>query len=331
VRKIELKKLRQNRNKVLMGNKKSKEIALKRPDSEEDLEDLDEIEIEKIYRAEGLFTEEKKESEEEAGPGKSSRTDYPMNNQPEEEEDKMYVGIECYAAFYIFSKENCLRIRAYRLMQSKIFDNTVLFLIGVSSLKLASDTYSKGAEKESLVIRISENVDYVFNASFIIEMVTKLIAMGFVMDEGSYLRESWNQLDFFIVMSSIADMSLSQFDLESIKIFRLLRTLRPLRVISHNVAMKMIVVALLESVGGIINVSIVVAVSWLIFAILGVNLFGGKFQYCSVDMLTLHIMRDCEFAGGQWMTYDHQFDNVPGAMSTLFVVSSLEGWPDIML
>lgn len=59
------------------------------------MEDLDEIEIEKIYRAEGLFNEEKKESEDEAGPEKSSRTDYPMNNQPEEEEDKMYVGIEC--------------------------------------------------------------------------------------------------------------------------------------------------------------------------------------------------------------------------------------------
>ena len=75
-----------------------------------------------------------------------------MNNQPEEEEDKMYVGIECYAAFYIFSKENCLRQRAYKLMQSKIFDNTVLFLIGVSSLKLASDTYFKGSDEESLVI-----------------------------------------------------------------------------------------------------------------------------------------------------------------------------------
>mmetsp|Transcript_20712 Transcript_20712/g.31743 ORF Transcript_20712/g.31743 Transcript_20712/m.31743 type:complete len:82 (-) Transcript_20712:1836-2081(-) len=31
------------------------------------------------------------------------------------------------------------------------------------------------------------------------------------------------------------------------------------------------------------------------------------------------------------MVYDHHFDNVLGAMSTLFVVSSLEGWPDIML
>ena len=49
-----------------MGNNRTKTtVTLKKPESEEDLEDLDEIEIEKIYRAEGLFTEEKKDSEEE--------------------------------------------------------------------------------------------------------------------------------------------------------------------------------------------------------------------------------------------------------------------------
>ena len=34
--------------------------------------------------------------------------------------------------------------------------------------------------------------------------------------------------------------------------------------------------------------------------------------------------------GGEWKTYDSNFDNVIEAMLTLFVVSSLEGWPDIM-
>ena len=83
-------------------------------------------------------------------------------------------------------------------------------------------------------------------------------------------------------------MSLNNVDIPAIKILRLLRTLRPLRFISHNVALKMIVVALLESVGGIFNVMIVVFVVWLIFAIMGVNNFGGKFFYCNIDMLTLH-------------------------------------------
>ena len=40
-------------------------------------------------------------------------------------------------------------------------------------------------------------------------MTVKVIAMGLIMDGGSYLRESWNQLDFFIVCSSIVDMILS--------------------------------------------------------------------------------------------------------------------------
>ena len=126
-----------------------------------------------------------------------------------------------------------------------------------------------------------------FNIGFIFEMLFKLIAMGFIMDEGSYLRDSWNQLDYFIVMSSIVDMSLTGVDIPIIKIFRMLRVLRPLRFINHNIQLKMVVVALMESVGHIFNVLIVVAVVYLIFAIVGVNFFGGKFFYCNIDMYKL--------------------------------------------
>jgi hypothetical protein len=107
----------------------------------------------------------------------------------------------------------------------------------------------------------------------------KSLANGFVLEKGSYLRESWNQLDFFIVVTSIIDLTFDGINLPVIKILRLLRTLRPLRFISHNSGMKIIVEALIQSVGHILNVAIVVVVVWLMFAILGVNLFGGKFQY----------------------------------------------------
>lgn len=66
----------------------------------------------------------------------------------------------------------------------------------------------------------------------------------------------------------------------------------------------MIVVALMESVGGIFNVMVVVFMVWLIFAIMGVNFYGGKFQFCSVDMYEIRTQLDCEFAGGEWGTYD---------------------------
>ena len=77
-------------------------------------------------------------------------------------------------------------------------------------------------------------------------------------------------------------MSFESVELPVIKILRLLRTLRPLRFISHNVAMKTIVIALLESFGGMINVIIVVGLIWLMFAILGISLIGGRMGYCDI-------------------------------------------------
>jgi hypothetical protein len=94
--------------------------------------------------------------------------------------------------------------------------------------------------------------------------------------------------------------------------------------------MKTLVVALLESVGAIVGVVIVVVVVWLMFAILGVNFFAGKFFYCSLDPYSNYTEAECLLNKGQWKRYDYNFDSVPQAMLTLFTVASLEGWPDIM-
>ena len=207
----------------------------------------------------------------------------------------------------------------------------MLALICASSIKLATDTYSYENQEGSRATVISKAIDDSFNWLFILEMAVKLISLGLCMDEGSYLRDEWNALDFFIVTSSIFDMALANLDVPVIKILRMLRALRPLRFITHNVAMKLIVKALLESLGGILNVLLVVAVVFLIFAIVGINFFAGKFFFCSIDKYVLHDQRTCEFAGGKWQAYDHNFDDVLRGFISLYVVSSLEGWPDIML
>ena len=83
-------------------------------------------------------------------------------------------------------------------------------------------------------MNLNEVVGQIVTYFFFIEFLLKLVALGFVMDEGSYLRESWNQLDFFIVMTSMVDIVVSHSDAQRVKIFRMLRILRPLRVVSHN-------------------------------------------------------------------------------------------------
>ena len=95
--------------------------------------------------------------------------------------------------------------------------------------------------------------------------------------------------------------------------------------------MKLIVASLLESVGAIFNVVIVVVAVWLMFAIFAINIFAGKFFYCSTGIYKHHDKYECNVGGGSWIRQDSNFDNVFQAMMTLYIVASLEGWPDIML
>ena len=88
-------------------------------------------------------------------------------------------------------------------------------------------------------------------------------------------------MDFFIIIVSIVDQSVESLNLGFVKILRLLRTLRPLRFISHNRSMKILVSALLQSIGGIFNVSLIISLIWIMFAIVGINILKGKMNYCS--------------------------------------------------
>ena len=53
-----------------------------------------------------------------------------------------------------------------------------------------------------------------FSSLIKFEMALSLVVMGVCMDDNSYLRDTWNQLDFFIVAASLFDMALSGSGLE---------------------------------------------------------------------------------------------------------------------
>ena len=94
--------------------------------------------------------------------------------------------------------------------------------------------------------------------------------------------------------------------------------------------LKMIVIALMDAGGSIANVIIVVLVVWLMFAIFAVSTYKGTFFYCSIEKYVYQDQYQCIEKGGEWLRYDSNFDDIGQAMMTLFVVSSLEGWPEIM-
>lgn len=123
-------------------------------------------------------------------------------NVPGQKKKEMFLGIECEISFYLFTKQNWIRIIIHKMTEHWFFEGVVQFLIMLSSIKLAFDTY----DSSEAITNISSNVDYFFNFFFIFESLVKSINQGFIQEKGSYLRENWNQLDFFIVSASVFDM-----------------------------------------------------------------------------------------------------------------------------
>ena len=246
--------------------------------------------------------------------------------------DMKLLGPEILAdrSLYLFSRTSCFRRNIHFIQKHNYFESFIMLLIALSSVKLAMESYFVNEPEGSTFKSTSEDLDFAFNYAFNVECILKILALGFAMDDGSYLRDSWNRLDFFIVVTANIDMLLAGTDIPALKVLRMLRMIRPLRVISHNPQLKMIVAALFESVGSIVNVSVIVMIVWLMFAIYGMNTFMGMFFYCSEDKFINNTEWVCEDKGGKWLKYDSNFDDIGQAMMTLFITASLEGWPDIM-
>lgn len=237
--------------------------------------------------------------------------------------ETLYEGIICERSYKVFSKANPFRILCTKVATSPKFEFVTVFVIILSSIKLIIDTYFLNTTSAT-----SSYVDISITFAFFAEFLIKSLSIGLVFDKNSYLRDWWNIIDFVIIIISVIDFALSSISIKYIKVFRLLRTLRPLRFISHNVSMKIVVKALIESIVAIVNVVVVCLIVWLMFAILGVSLFAGKLYQCENKLLLNEA--ECILQGFSWNTLHPNYDNIVNAMQTLFILSSLEGWPDIM-
>ena len=86
---------------------------------------------------------------------------------------------------------------------------------------------------------------------FFIEALIKIIALGFVLHKGAYLRDTWNIIDFFIVITSIIEIFASVLSVNAkinLKALRNMRVLRPLKTINAIPSMRRLVATLISSI-----------------------------------------------------------------------------------
>ena len=113
----------------------------------------------------------------------------------------------------------------------------------------------------------------IISGLFILEAILKIIILGFVFGKGTYLREAFNILDFIIVFFSVLNWildNLSGVSVSFLRGFRALRALRPLRMVSKNEGMKIVVDSLLKSIPSLFNVFLICVLFLLVFGILAV-------------------------------------------------------------
>ncbi|CAG5928817.1 unnamed protein product [Menidia menidia] len=234
---------------------------------------------------------------------------------------------------YMFSPQNKFRLLCQSIIAHKLFDYVVLVFIFLNCITVALERPKiLQGSLERLFLTVS---NYIFTAIFVAEMTVKVVSMGLYLGETAYLRSSWNILDGFLVFVSLVDIVVSMAGgakiLGVLRVLRLLRTLRPLRVISRAPGLKLVVETLITSLKPIGNIVLICCAFFIIFGILGVQLFKGKFYYCvGFDVKNITNKSDCLAASYRWVHHKYNFDNLGQALMSLFVLASKDGWVNIM-
>ncbi|XP_050067947.1 voltage-dependent calcium channel type A subunit alpha-1-like isoform X14 [Anopheles maculipalpis] len=250
-----------------------------------------------------------------------------------------------YSSMFVLSPTNPIRCAAHWVVNLRYFDFFIMVVISLSSIALAAED---PVEEDSPRNKILNFFDYAFTGVFTIEMLLKIVDLGVILHPGSYLREFWNIMDAVVVICAAVsfgfDMTGSSAgqNLSTIKSLRVLRVLRPLKTIKRVPKLKAVFDCVVNSLKNVINILIVYILFQFIFAVIAVQLFNGKFFYCTDD--SKHTSEECKghffvYDGAdqlprreprEWKTQSFHYDNVATAMLTLFAVQTGEGWPQVL-
>uniref|UniRef100_A0A1A7WB98 Calcium channel, voltage-dependent, R type, alpha 1E subunit n=1 Tax=Iconisemion striatum TaxID=60296 RepID=A0A1A7WB98_9TELE len=264
--------------------------------------------------------------------------------ETEEEEPPMPPKPVAPDSMFIFKASNPIRRICHYVVNLRYFEMTILLVIVASSIALAAEDPVCTNSDRNKVLRY---FDYVFTGVFTFEMIIKMIDQGLILHDGSYFRDMWNLLDFIVVVGALIAFALTNVmgnnkgrDIKTIKSLRVLRVLRPLKTIKRLPKLKAVFDCVVTSLKNVFNILIVYQLFMFIFAVIAVQLFKGKFFYCTDSSmksekecrgLYIDYSRDKkEVKRREWKRHEFHYDNVCWALLTLFTVSTGEGWPQVL-
>ncbi|XP_039463231.1 voltage-dependent R-type calcium channel subunit alpha-1E isoform X3 [Oreochromis aureus] len=261
-------------------------------------------------------------------------------SEKEESEETKPANSVIPDSMFIFKPDNPVRRACHYVVNLRYFEMSILLVIAASSIALAAEDPVATSSHWNKVLRY---FDYVFTGVFTFEMIIKMIDQGLILHDGSYFRDLWNMLDFVVVVGALVAFALTNNkgrDIKTIKSLRVLRVLRPLKTIKRLPKLKAVFDCVVTSLKNVFNILIVYKLFMFIFAVIAVQLFKGKFFYCTDSSKDTE--KDCqgyyidygkdkkEVKRREWKRHEFHYDNVIWALLTLFTVSTGEGWPQVL-
>uniref|UniRef100_A0A182UKH3 Voltage-dependent L-type calcium channel subunit alpha n=1 Tax=Anopheles melas TaxID=34690 RepID=A0A182UKH3_9DIPT len=253
-------------------------------------------------------------------------------------------------ALFCLTRTNPLRKLCIAIVEWKPFEYLILLTIFANCVALAVYTPFPNSDSNSTNAAL-EKIEYIFLVIFTAECIMKLIAYGFILHPGSYLRNGWNILDFTIVVIGMISTALSNLMKEGfdVKALRAFRVLRPLRLVSGVPSLQVVLNSILRAMVPLLHIALLVLFVIIIYAIIGLELFSGKLHKSCFHNETGEIMDDPHPCGEDGFHCDTispemvcryywegpnfgitNFDNFGLSMLTVFQCVTLEGWTDML-
>ena len=126
-------------------------------------------------------------------------------------------------SLWLFKSDNKIRIIIQKIVFHKSFTIIIDLLIIINSIFLVFETIKR-------FLNLSQILNTLFTLIFTIEGLLKIISFGFILDENSYLRDPWNWIDFFVIITGLISIIPGIYtNWTALRVFRLLRTIKTIK------------------------------------------------------------------------------------------------------
>ena len=186
-----------------------------------------------------------------------------------------------------------LQNKLFELHSNKLFEFTVIFIIVFSALITGAKTYEVSSTTDALI----QGLDWFITLFFLFEVTIKLISEPRTLD---FFKKGWNVFDFVIVVASLIPIDGN----ETVLLARLLRIFRVLRLVSVIPELRILINSLLKALPRMGYIALLMFIIFYIYAAI------GSFMFENINPIL--------------------WSNISIAMLTLFRVSTLEDWTDVM-